>query len=101
MTAGPTATARPIPGVSAPAVPRRRAPAGTAGARPAPRAGQRVRAAAGQARWYLNKWFRQMLGVLAHPEEGFWELKRTGDWAAVPFLLVLTILARMALMQFM
>jgi hypothetical protein len=39
--------------------------------------------------------------VLAHPEEGFWELKRTGDWASVPFLLGLTIFARMALMEFM
>jgi hypothetical protein len=99
MTAGPTATARPIPGVPAPAVPRRRA--APADVRRAPRAGERARVVVGRVGWYLNKWFRQMLGVLAHPEEGFWELKRTGDWASVPFMLGLTILARMALMQFM
>jgi hypothetical protein len=96
MTAGPTA-ARPVPAVSAPAVPRRRVTRG------APRAGAggRVRVALGRTRWYLTKWFRQMLFVLTHPTEAFWELKRTGDWASVPFMLALTVLARMALMGFM
>src|SRR5919108_200203 len=97
MTAGPTAPARPIPAVTAPAIPRRVA----VGPHERPRRRERVRAAAGRARWYLTKWFRQMLHVLAHPTEAFWGLKRTGDWAAVPVLLLCTLAARMLLMQFM
>jgi hypothetical protein len=98
MTAGPTAPARPAPTAAAPAIPRRPA---RPSIRPAPRAGARGRAAAGKIRWYLTKWFRQMVNVLAHPEEAFWELKRTGDWLAVPVLMLGVILARMAVMQFM
>ena len=98
MTAGPTAPARPAPTAAAPAIPRRPA---RPSVRPAPRAGARGRAAAGKIRWYLTKWFRQMVNVLAHPEEAFWELKRTGDWLAVPVLMLGVILARMAVMQFM
>jgi hypothetical protein len=96
MTAGP-ATVRPAPGVGTPVVPRRRI------ARRGQRtgAGGRARVIFDRSRWYLTKWFRQMLFVLTHPTEGFWELKRTGDWASVPFMLFLTVLARMALMGFM
>jgi Yip1 domain len=95
MTAGPTAPS--IPAVGAPAIPRRRP------ARGAPRAGAgaRIRVVAGRTRWYLGKWFRQMLFVLTHPTEAFWELKRTGDWASVPFMLLLAVLSRMLLMTFM
>jgi len=42
-----------------------------------------------------------MLFVLTHPSEAFWELKRTGDWGSVAFMLVLAIAARMLLMSFM
>jgi Yip1 domain len=96
MTAGPTA-APSIPSVGAPAIPRRRP------ARGGPRtgAGARIRVAAERTRWYLAKWFRQMLFVLTHPTEAFWELKRTGDWASVPFMLSLAVLSRMLLMAFM
>lgn len=102
MTAGPTAPTVPgraLSAVAAPAVPRRRTAAGPR--RSAPRAGARGQVLAARARWYLTKWFRQMLAVLTHPEDAFWELKRTGDWLAVPFLLVCAILARMAVLQFM
>ncbi len=91
-------TARSIPAVATPAVPRRRVArpgAGRAGT------GARWRAAAGRVRWYLTKWFRQMLFVLTHPTEAFWELKRTGDWASVAFLVFLAVMARMLLMSFM
>jgi len=93
MTAGPVSV---VP--SAAAVPRRRRTA-----RGAPRTGANARARvfASRARWYLTKWFRQMLFVLTHPSEAFWELKRTGDWGSVAFMLVLAITARMLLMTFM
>jgi hypothetical protein len=84
--------------VAAPAMPRQRAVTGTRRARGV---GQRWRAVADKTRWYVVKWFRQMVYVLSHPEDAFWDLKRTGDWLAVPFLLLCTILARMTLMQFM
>ncbi|MBI3970262.1 MAG: YIP1 family protein [Chloroflexi bacterium] len=96
MSIGSTAPARTIPAVAAPPIPRRRA-----GARPRQRAGERWRVAARRTAWYTTKWFRQMLNVLAHPEDAFWELKRTGDWLAVPFLLALAILSRMGVMSFM
>jgi hypothetical protein len=97
MTAGPTATARPVPSVRAPALPRRR-PAARA---PRTGFGARLGVAASRTRWYLTKWFRQMLAVLTQPTDAFWELKRTGDWLSVPFMLLLMILARMAVMGFM
>ena len=93
-TAGPAAG--PLPGVSAPAVPRRRSTRGSQTG-----AGARARVFAGRARWYLTKWFRQMLFVLTSPTEAFWELKRTGDWGAVAFMLTLAVASRMLLMQFM
>jgi hypothetical protein len=93
-TAGPAAG--PLPGVGAPAVPRRRTTRG-----PQTGAGYRARVFAGRARWYLTKWFRQMLFVLTNPTEAFWELKRTGDWASVAFMLCLAVASRMLLMQFM
>ena len=46
--------------------------------------------------WWLNKVAKQGLSVLAHPSDAFWDLKRTGDWFAVPFVLLLVIAARMA-----
>ena len=95
MTAGPSATARPIPGMAAPAIPRRRT---TTGARRRQGTGDRARIWLARGRWYVTKWLRQMLAVMAHPEDGFWELKRTGDWASVPFLLLATILARMLIL---
>jgi hypothetical protein len=97
-TGGATAIpARPIdqfPGI--PPLPRRR----TAAAQRVAARG-RWRVAWDRSTWYLTKWFRQMLFVLAHPEDAFWELKRTGDWASVPTLLAFTILARMGVMGFM
>lgn len=100
MTASPGATARTMNAVAAPAMPRRRATTGT-GTRQSRGAGQRLRTAASKTRWYLTKWFRQMVYVLSHAEDAFWDLKRTGDWLAVPFLLLCTIFARMAVMEFM
>lgn len=97
MSAGPTITAPPIPAVRGPAIPRRPA----AGARRAVRARPRWQEIAGSTRWYLTKWFRQMLHVLAHPEDAFWELKRTGDWRAVPVLLAGVIASRMIIMSTM
>lgn len=96
MTAGPAA--RPIPTVGTPALPRRQA---ATGPRRAPHARERWRTWAARTRWYLTKWFRQMLAVLTHPEDAFWDLKRTGDWWSVPFMIMCTILARMAVMQWM
>ncbi|HEX2036353.1 MAG TPA: YIP1 family protein [Chloroflexota bacterium] len=97
MTAGPTAPARAAAAV-APSLPRRRA-----APRGAPQAGTgaRARVIAGRVRWYATKWFRQMLFVMAHPTEAFWELKRTGDWMSVPVLLLLAIASRMLVMSFM
>ncbi len=45
--------------------------------------------------WWLNKVAKQGLSVLAHPSDAFWDLKRTGDWLAIPILLLLVITARM------
>ena len=42
-----------------------------------------------------------MLFVLTNPTEAFWELKRTGDWGSVAFMLTLAVASRMLLMQFM
>ncbi len=74
----------------------------------APRAARRTEATGWRrfvedARWYGTKWFRQILFVALHPEEGFWELKRSGDWSSVLFLVALLIAARglvMAVMGF-
>ena len=63
--------------------------------------GPRPRLRRARARWYLTKWFRQMLFVLTSPTEAFWELKRTGDWGSVAFMLTLAVASRMLLMQFM
>jgi hypothetical protein len=96
-TAPGAAPARPAPAVPAPAIPRRRPAA-------VPREVRAVpwwRAFARRTAWYFTKWFRQMLFVLTHPEEAFWELKRTGDWLSVPVLVLAVILARMGVMGFM
>ena len=61
----------------------------------------RVRAWAGTVGWYITKWFRQMLHVITHPEDAFWDLKRTGDWWSVPFILGCAIAARSLIMAFM
>ena len=45
--------------------------------------------------WWLNKVAKQGLSVLAHPADAFWDLKRTGDWLTIPFILLLVIAARM------
>ncbi len=74
----------------------------------APRAARRTEATgwrrfAEDAQVYSTKWFRQMLFVAMHPEEGFWELKRSGDWTSVLFVVALLIAARglvMAVMGF-
>lgn len=74
----------------------------------APRAARRTEATGWRrfvedARWFSTKWFRQMLFVAMHPEEGFWELKRSGDWSSVLFVVALLIAARglvMAVMGF-
>lgn len=98
MTAGPITTARPLPGMPPPAVPRR---AGTGARRRRGRQvrrQERARVWLARGRWYLTKWFRQMLAVLTHPEDAFWELKRSGDWASVPFLMACVIAARMLIL---
>ena len=102
MTSTPGAPARTMNAVAAPALPRRRAaPAsGRAGGRSRGR-GEQARVMAGKARWYVTKWFRQMLHVVTHPEDAFWDLKRTGDWWSVPFLLILAVSARSLILQFM
>ncbi len=103
MTAGPTAPiapARSISAVPAPALPRQRA-AAAAARRRAPTARARWRLFAERVQWYLTKWLRQMLMVLVHPEDAFWELKRTGDWISVPVLLAAMVAARMGVMGFM
>jgi hypothetical protein len=51
--------------------------------------------------WYGTKWLRQMVFVALHPEDGFWELKRTGDWWSVAFMVTLLIAARGAVMGLM
>lgn len=99
-TAGafPTAPARPLgpyPGI--PPLPRRR----TAATRRRITTRDRWRVAWDRSTWYFTKWFRQMLHVLTHAEDAFWELKRTGDWWSVPALLLLWIFARMGVMGFM
>src|SRR5687768_6363971 len=88
--------------IAAPGLPRRsRAPMpGTRGTRRLSTA-DRAREWARTARWYATKWFRQMLNVITNPEEAFWDLKRTGDWWSVPFMLVCTIAARSLIMAFM
>jgi hypothetical protein len=86
--------------VAAPAIPRRRST--TAGGRRATQTrGDRARVWTRKAGWYLTKWFRQMLHVITHPEDAFWDLKRTGDWWSVPFMLVCAIAARSLIMAFM
>ncbi len=52
------------------------------------------RRAVDDARWYSTKWMRQMVFVALHPEDGFWELKRSGDWWSVAFVVSLLIAAR-------
>jgi len=59
------------------------------------------RRVADDVQWYGTKWLRQMLFVALHPEDGFWELKRGGDWWSVAFMLSLLIAARGAVMGFM
>jgi hypothetical protein len=88
--------------VAAPAIPRRsRAPMpGTRGYRRKSRV-EVVQDWTRTAGWYIAKWFRQMLHVITHPEDAFWDLKRTGDWWSVPFLLACTITARALIMAFM
>jgi hypothetical protein len=91
-----------IPGSRIPPFPRRRSAAVAARRAQAQRGGRsRWQVWYERARWYVSKWFRQMLGVLTHPEDAFWELKRTGDWASVPFMLSCAVLARMGVMGFM
>lgn len=52
------------------------------------------RKAVDDARWYSTKWLRQLVFVALHPEDGFWEVKRAGDWWSVAFLVALLIGAR-------
>jgi hypothetical protein len=59
------------------------------------------RRVAADVRWYSTKWLRQMMFVALHPEDGFWELKRGGDWWSVPFMVALLIAARGAVMGLM
>ena len=59
------------------------------------------RRVADDVQWYGTKWLRQMVFVALHPEDGFWELKRGGDWWSVAFMLSLLIAARGAVMGFM
>ena len=86
---------------AAPSLRRSRAP--MPGSRSARRQtwGDRTREWARTTGWYLQKWFRQMLNVVTHPEDAFWDLKRTGDWWSVPFLLGCAIAARSMIMGFM
>lgn len=100
MALSPGAAARTMNAVAAPAVTRRRPMPGTREAR-RNTPSERLRIAGERTRWYLTKWFRQMVNVLTHPEEGFWDLKRTGDWGAVVFMMALVVIARMLVMQFM
>ena len=46
------------------------------------------------------KTLRQSLMVLRHPNEGMYELKYDGTWAAVPILLVLAVIARLISIEF-
>ncbi len=94
-TTVPARPVGPFPGI--PPLPRRRGAA--VRRRVTPR--ERWRVAWDRGTWYLTKWFRQMLHVLTHPEDAFWELKRAGDWWSVPTLLLAWIFARMGVMGFM
>jgi len=88
--------------VAAPALPRRsRAPMpGTRAARQRSWA-ERAQEWARTGGWYVAKWFKQMLNVITHPEDAFWDLKRTGDWWSVPFMMACAIAARSLIMAFM
>ncbi len=88
--------------VAAPGLPRRsRAPMpGTRGARRRTTA-DRAREWTRTGGWYVTKWFKQMLNVITRPEDAFWDLKRTGDWLSVPFMLLCAIAARGMIMGFM
>ena len=97
--AGITTAPGRVPASRIPPLPRRRSAAGTRGVQR--RAQGRWQVWADRSRWYVSKWLRQMLGVLTHPEDAFWELKRTGDWSSVAFMLGGAILARMGVMGFM
>lgn len=59
------------------------------------------RRVAEDVQWYGTKWLRQMVFVALHPEDGFWELKRAGDWWSVAFMVSLLIAARGAVMGLM
>lgn len=79
---------------AAPAIPR---PRGVVARR---RRVSRWRLAWRGSKWYATKWSRQALRCLTEPSEAFWELKRTGDWRAVPVFLALALAARMLTLQF-
>jgi hypothetical protein len=101
MTASIGGNSRTMNAVAAPALPRRRPAPAARGTRTSRGRAARYRAWARTAGWYIAKWCRQMLNVVTHPEDAFWDLKRTGDWWSVPFMLVCAIAARGLLMGFM